>query len=536
MVRISTIAFLSLACAPAALFAAPAELGAKISAVTLFPWGAQVQRAVTVPAGTSGEVLIPNLPAGTDIAALRVAGEGLEIGAVRLIDGRDPALEKQADPAIAAARAEVERLTAALAEKQDGVAAIRAKVAAAEARIAFLRGLDTQNVTPDQIAKLAATVGDGVFAADQARIAAEAEARAADLALKPDREALERAQKALAALEHPEAAGETLSVMVSGPGTVTVTTYVDDAGWAPSYDLRLASDGDSLGVDRYVSVHQATGEDWSGVDLTLSTARPSERSDPSALWPDLRRIGPPEPPVVRMAAPKRAMAVGEDMVEPAIEAAPAIAGMDMQMQGETVTYHYPAAVDIRDGVEDLRLKLDHLDRKVTQLAEAVPMGDETAYRVVEGRNDGAEPLLPGPAVLWLDGAVVGGTDLPLVAAGDKLRLGFGAIDGLKLKRVIPEANEGDRGIISKSNERREVAEITVENLTARDWPLRVIDRVPYSEQEDLKISYKATPAETESDYDDQRGLLMWALDLGAGKTQVIRLETTLSWPADQVLQ
>lgn len=533
MFRISTIAFLGIACAPAALFAAPPELAAKISAVTLFPQGGQVLRAVTVPAGTSGEVLIPDLPAGTDISALRVAGEGLEIGAVRLIDGRDPALGAASDPAIEAARAEVERLRAALATKQDALAGIRAKVRAAKARIAFLERIDTQNTPADQIDTLATTVGEGVLAADQARIAAEAEARAADLALKPDREALETAKKALAALEHPETTGETLSVVVSGPGTVTVTTYVDDAGWAPSYDLRLASDGDSLGIDRYVSVHQATGEDWSGVDLTLSTARPSERSDPSELWPDLRRIGPPEAPIVGLSAPKRAMA---DMAEPMVEAVPVTAGMDMQLQGETVTYHYPAAVDVRDGVEDLRLRLDHLERSVTQLAEAVPMLDATAYRVVEGRNTGEEPLLPGPAVLWLDGAVVGGTELPLVAAGDKLRLGFGAIDGLKLKRVIPETNEGDRGILSKSNERREVAEITVENLTARDWPMRVIDRVPYAEQEDLKIAYKATPPETAKDYDDKRGLLMWSFDLGAGKSQQIRLETTMSWPADQVLQ
>ncbi|WP_444460558.1 hypothetical protein [Rhodobacter capsulatus] len=41
------------------------------------------------------------------------------------------------------------------------------------------------------------------------------------------------------------------------------------------------------------------------------------------------------------------------------------------------------------------------------------------------------------------------------------------IDGLRLKRVIPQTNEGDRGLITKSNERTETAEITVENLTGK---------------------------------------------------------------------
>ena len=76
----------------------------------------------------------------------------------------------------------------------------------------------------------------------------------------------------------------------------------------------------------------------------------------------------------------------------------------------------------------------------------------------------------------------------------------------------------------------------VENLTDKAWPLRVIDRVPYAEQEDLQITHTATPAETTADYDDKRGVLAWDLDLAAGAKQVIKLDTTMRWPADQVLQ
>lgn len=536
MFRLSFVAALVLSCAPAALSAAPIEIPAQIKAVTLFPWGAQVTRTVVLPKGSAGEVLVPNLPDGTDATALRVSGEGVQVGAVRLIDERQPAADEVVSPAIVAARKMVDDLTAALAEKEDALAALQAKATAANAKADFLRGLDTTNTPPDQVAALAQTVAEGVLAAEQERINAEAAARAADLALKPDREALEQARKALAALEHPAKASDSLLMTVAGEGTVTITTFVGDAGWTPSYDLRLDSTAGKLEIDRYVSVHQASGEDWMGVDLTLSTARPSERTDPSELWPDYRRIGPPEPPEPRaMATAKMADAEG-GYAAPVVEAAPMPQAMDVAMLGETVTYHYGAAVDLRDGVEDLRLKLDQLARDVTLRAEAVPMLDETAYRVAEGTNAGAEPLLPGPAVLWLDGAVVGTADLPLVAAGDRIRLGYGAIDGLKLKRIVPETMQGDRGVISRSNERKELTEITVENLTGKAWPLRVIDRVPYSEQEDLKIRHNATPPETVTDYDDKRGVLAWEFELGAGKTQVIDVETSLSWPADQVLQ
>ncbi|RWR11560.1 DUF4139 domain-containing protein [Paenirhodobacter populi] len=518
----SFLASLLMTVTPAALFAAPVETPAKVTSVILFPQGAQVTRIATVE---GGQVLIPDLPDGTDISTLRVTGDGVAVGAVTLIDDRQPVAGQPDSPAVAEARARVETLEQALAEKTDAIAQMRAGAGAARARADVLRGASTQNTPLAELENLARTVGEGVRAAEQEALTIEAQVRDADAALKPDREALEQARQALAALEHPAKGSDTLLVEASGAGTLTITTFVADAGWSPAYDLRLDSGAGALALDRLVSVRQAAGEDWLGVDLTLSTARPSDRTDPSEIWPEQVRFGPPDAPRPMAEATgfrKADMAVLADAAVP-------------EMQGETLTYRYPAAVDIRDGVEGLRLKLDTIDRPVSLRAEAVPLVDTTAYRMVEG-TAGDEPLLPGPAALFVDGAMVGSAHLPMIAAGAEFRLGFGAIDGLTLKRVIPGASEGGRGLISRSNARVETVRITVENLTPRDWPLRVLDRVPYSEQDDLKVTYKADPAPTATDWKDKRGVLAWEFDLPAGGNRDITVETTLNWPAGQVLQ
>lgn len=517
--------------APAALLAAPVEAPSRVTAVTLFPQGAQVTRVVEV-AGP-GELIVPDLPEGTDVSGLRVAGEGVKIGAVTLIADRAPPSEAQPSEAVLAARAEVERLEAALAEKEGAVASIRLRAEAARAQAEFLKGLNVQGLSPEQMAELSNTVGVGVLGSLETARAAEAEAAKADLALKPDREALQAARRALAALEHPGADHDALQLAVEGAGTVTITTFVGDAGWSPAYDARLAAEGTGLSLERFVSVHQASGEDWTGVDLTLSTARPSEQTAASELWPRPVRIGPPEPPVLMGQA--RAGLKLEASFADAPAPAPVVEAAGLAMQGITATYVYGAPVDIRDGVEDLRLRLDAVEVAGSERAVAVPMLDESAYREFEGVN-AAEPILPGPVTLWADGAVVGLSYMPLVAAGDRLKLGFGVIEGIRLKRLEPETLEGDRGLISKVNERREVVEITAENLTGRAWDLRVIDRVPYSEQADLSITTKASPAPSEEDFDDKRGLMAWDLPLAAGETQAIRVETTLSWPEGQVLR
>ncbi|MFD2173388.1 DUF4139 domain-containing protein [Rhodobacter lacus] len=536
MRRRTHLCALLLACAPAALLAGPAiaepaEIAAVLQAVTLFPQGAQVTRTLTVPAGTT-EILVPNLPDHTDPATLRVAGAaGVTVGAVRLIDARQPVNAVGEPPELQAARRALQVARETLEAKEDAVAMLNARVAAAVAQGDFLRGLDTANTTPEDVGVLARAVAEGVQMAEQARISAVAEVRRAEAALEPEREALERARQALEALENPSEGSDSLLLTVAGAGVITVTTFAEDAGWAPSYDLRLDSAARRLTFERYVSVHQASGEDWGAVKLTLSTARPSERAEPTELWPDLRRIGPP---LVALAAKEGAeMRLDAPVAEPA----PMVIAERMvpEMQGETLTYSYPDTVDIRAGVEDLRLRLDRLERPVELRAEAVPMFDDTAFRVAEGVN-GAEPILPGEAVLWLDGALVGATQMPFTAAGDKLRLGFGAIDGIRLKRVIPQASEGDRGLISKSNERSEEVKISVENLTDKAWPVRLIDRVPYAEQDDLKITHSATPAETTADWHDKRGVLAWEFSLAPGAVQQVTLDTTMRWPADQELR
>jgi hypothetical protein len=79
-------------------------------------------------------------------------------------------------------------------------------------------------------------------------------------------------------------------------------------------------------------------------------------------------------------------------------------------------------------------------------------------------------------------------------------------------------------------------EIEIRNLTGEAWNLRLIDRVPYSEEEDLEVRWTATPEPAETDLDGARGILAWDLALAPGATEVVRLDHVLTWPANKVLR
>jgi len=537
----------------AILLAGPAladriETTARVTGVTVYPWGAGVTReaSLDLPAGAH-ELVIPGIPEGIDPASLRIAAEGAVIGATGFQQERALPETPEKSPELRAAEDEVRRLKAALAERDAGVAGIKARAEAAEDTIAFLMKLaESDAAGTGDIAALTRVVGEQLLQARQTAIRAGLEAEAADAGREELAEDLARAEARLAALRGPDADRGALVIAVQGqgqPARIRITSLTDRASWQPVYDLSLQRKEGKLRLDRGLLVRQDTGEDWRGVHLVLSTARPMDQSAPSELQPDFPRIADPGAKLYsRSAAPMAEAAMDSAALEsmerayPAAAPEPGIAGSALAgLVGETVVYDYPTPVDMRDGADALRLPLDSHELAPEIVAEAVPRRDDSAYLVADTVNSTGAVILPGEATFHADGAMVGRGALQLTAAGDEMKLGFGPLTGIKLERRIPDEIEGNRGLISKSSERRETAILKVRNLTGEEWPLRVIDRVPVSTQENLRVDWSASPQPDETDPDGKRGLLVWNSKIAAGEERDITLTTTLRWPEGQVL-
>lgn len=534
---LSTVAILVAAPVLADTFETPAP----VTAVTLYPEGASIIRTarLDLPAGAH-QLVIPGLPADTDPASLRVAAEGATIGAVSLQTGRalpDGAPESQA---IKDARAEVERLERVLRDRDAAVAAIRAEVAASEDLLSFLRTLaSSDNATTGDVAGLTDMVATRMLAARRAGIEAETRALVAEQGRAEDERLLNDANARLAALQAPRGDQAALVLVVEGqgaPAQITVTSDAYQAGWASVYDLRLDQQTGTLVLERGLMVAQTTGEDWSDVALTMSTSRPSGQSTPSEVYPRVVRAFDPKERLRQAPAPASAM---EDAgyVAPVVEVEPVVVdAASVDFQGATAVYRYATPVDLRSGVDALRLKLDSNDLPLDALvAEAVPASDKVAYLVADTKNPLAEVILPGRATLYSDGVMVGQTDLALTAAGDEIQLGFGPIDGTVLDRRTPDRESGEGGLIRGDASQTETAVLEAKNLTGRDYKLRLIDQVPVSEQKEVTVDWEASVEPTEQDPDGKRGVLVWESDLAAGATQQVTLETKIRWPDGYVL-
>ncbi len=533
---------------PTLVFAEDIPLTSDVTEVTLYPQGATVTREIpfSAPAGQH-DLVLTDLPKNTPLDTVRVTIGGAAMGSVTVRNDFVPPRSVDDDAAIQVAEAEVERLEEELRQGLADVERIRLEEQAAEARVAFLgqlgEGEGVAELGVTALRDLVGMIGEETLAAEQAALNARLAADAAKRGLKDLKEELERARQALQALVPEEEARAMLAVSVSNDaamqGTLTVTYNIWEANWRPVYDVKLDRAAGRLDIERGALVAQNTGENWRDVALTLSTVRPSEQTAPGQIWPWQRWIE--DPADVRSKQLERAQSgsvLGGLVAEMADAelAAPVVEEAAATFDGLAVIYSYPSRVSIASKADNIRISLGDLSTEAETVAQAVPLIDTNAFLMASITNDMGELILPGAAMFYLDGRFIGRQGLDLIPAGGEAKLAFGPIDGLRLTRTVLDRNAGDRGIITKSNELSEAVEIKVENLTGEAWQVRLLDRVPFSEQEDLEIEWTAQPRPSEENVDGKRGIMAWDFELGAGESQLIELDHALEWPEGKVLR
>jgi len=530
-------------------WAAEIETEAPVVAATLYPQGASVERGAAFEAEAGRHsVLIIGMPADYNRESLRIEGEGaFRILSIEERRAATRALEAQRRSPARDIRDAIQTLADRRTFAANAMEAAQKQIAyidamtAAQARASASNGEnDPALVDAAQWTAMWASVGEGAREALDTRNRAQIEMRDIDEQIADLRAQLQDvgAERRL---------GPVLSVEIEADapvsGTLTARYQMENANWAPVYDARLTlGDAPEMTLVRRARVRQGTGEDWTGIDLTLSTARPGGR----ASAPDPRLL------FARIEAEREELAYGkhgrgiavESMMEmdmappPVAMAAPAPAQQVMavaQLEGETVQYAIPGAVDIGGSGEAKQVLIDERGGAVTLEVRATPSLDETAYLYAEFENADEAPVLPGTASLYRDGVFVGTAPLSRIAGGETTHLPFGSYDRIKVTHTERERMEGEAGLIrARQTERRRYA-MTAENLGDRTMTVAIRDSMPYAEDEDVEITLRAAPMPDERDADGRKGALVWRFDLEPGATREIEHGYDVTYPTGVTL-
>jgi uncharacterized protein (TIGR02231 family) len=523
------------------------SIHAPIQAVTVFQDSARVTRRGAAQLAAGEQVLeVDGLPAAIDDRSMRASGRG---AGARIL-GVEVARQYVADApesALAEAARRVEELQDAIRALDDDDAAL-----AEQAQfLAMLRERGGASLAK-AIARGQATL-DGATALSQylTRESAAAAAARRDLAARKRQLArqLEAAQARLNDLQHrrPLERRQARVAIAAAAATnfeLELTYVVGQASWAPVYDLRLEENGDRLALTYLAEVRQASGEDWTGVALALSTARPAagtELPELEAWYVDLYQPPPPPPPrppsqpgVMRAAAapaPAPDMLSAGALMEDSLPSAE-VATASVEAGGAAVTYRIERPADVpADGAPhttavallDLPARIDHL--VVPKLAEEAVL----RARVV---NNSPYQLLAGRAALFHGANFVGAADLDLVAPSESFEVQLGVDDRVRVERKLVERS------VSKTligNARHSVYAYRIALKSHADRPLRatVCDQLPVARHEDIKVRLQdASPRPAEQ---TDLGILKWEMELAPQVEAVVQFSFTVDYPRERRL-
>jgi len=146
-------------------------------------------------------------------------------------------------------------------------------------------------------------------------------------------------------------------------------------------------------------------------------------------------------------------------------------------------------------------------------------------------NTTGQPFLPGKVALYQDGAFVGMTEIDFIAEGEGFSVFVGVADHLKLSRKLDRKHSA---LIRKKRNRMRVSFIvTVENLSSEPTSLTLADRIPVSENKEIKVDRVAITPPTKP---DSQGILNWKLTLKPKEKREFRIGYQVEYPAELILE
>ncbi|EFL43235.1 LOW QUALITY PROTEIN: conserved hypothetical protein, partial [Streptomyces griseoflavus Tu4000] len=186
----------------------------------------------------------------------------------------------------------------------------------------------------------------------------------------------------------------TVRAEADGPAELRLSHLTPCALWRPAY--RATLDGDSLTLDTEAVVWQRTGEDWTNVRLTLSTARSARATEPPRLGEDRLTLQDRSP------AERRAVHVDLREEETAdLGPLPALGLPGVDDGGEVRVLHSPAPVSVPADGRAHRVPLSSFTASARSEYACSPELSPLVAQVVRFDNRSGHALLAGPVDLFV---------------------------------------------------------------------------------------------------------------------------------------
>jgi uncharacterized protein (TIGR02231 family) len=137
-------------------------------------------------------------------------------------------------------------------------------------------------------------------------------------------------------------------------------------------------------------------------------------------------------------------------------------------------------------------------------------------------------LLPGKANIFRDSVFVGVNEIENIAPGQEFDVNLGIDESVKIERNLVE-HQTEKTMISNKKKITYAYRLSITNLGDEEKSLTLIEQLPVSRHEQLKVSLNQFSPKTEQ---KEMGILEWNLTLAPNAKREIYYQFALEYPPD----
>ena len=340
-----------------------------------------------------------------------------------------------------------------------------------------------------------------------------------------------------------------IGVMSNGKVTVELTYLVDNANWTPEYSIRANTTGDMVTIEYDAEITQKTGENWTDVNVTLSTAQPQRSTAPPMPKPwyvDIYQPPPPSAPADNKRGSRSAYGMESDgniigvrMLDSQImesRVAEASMAATVNNDGPAISFSLPRTITVPSNAADKQTtSLGAFETEATLYRIATPMITDSTFMQSEVTNTSEYILLPGRASIFHGSDYVGKTTLQTITPNETFTVNLGIDPSVVVTRILLEKETTSTGLFSSGVQTNYEYQASISSGHSEPIELQIWDRIPISRNEEIEVSLNnlSMPLSTAKEYlasKRPQGLLRWDLTIAPERTG--NNSEVLSWEVE----
>lgn len=314
---------------------------------------------------------------------------------------------------------------------------------------------------------------------------------------------------------------------------ITITYVVPNAGWTPSYDLRVDEVGGPVKLAYKAQVYQNSGVSWDKVKLSLSTGNPNEGAEAPVLSPWYLSFYTPRPYAYqnKMSTRSKMMADAEmsyDATSVAGAAAPTTMDnyVSVNNAGVNTVFDIDLPYTIASDGQQHNVAIKSAELPATYRYYVVPKLDRDAF--LQAQVTGWEDLnlLPATTNIFYDGTYVGQGFIDVRNVKDTMSLSLGRDKKVVVRR---ERDKELRSVKTIGSNVREtfVYKICVRNTRNKAIDIVVMDQLPVSNDKDIEVNDREYK---DAEYNETTGAVTWRLRAKPNETIDLKMGYTVKYP------